>query len=466
MDALEKQTTNPENSFSETSKHGKKGSLPTLIASLLGLFVITLDAVIVNVALPTMGLELGGGVTGLQWIVDGYTLMFAALLLFSGALSDRIGAGRTFGLGLLVFVLASIACGLAPNLNAMVIARFVQGTGAAIMMPSSMALIGQAYPDPSKRAGAVAIWAMGGAIASSSAPVLGGLLSQIDWRLIFYINIPVGAGALFLLTRTEPSPNRKVPFDWIGQVTAVLAMGGITFGAIEAGAQGITSPPVLGAFGIAVVALVIFVLAQLRGAHPMVPPNLFKIRNALIANIAGFAFMVGYFGLPFVMSLYLQQIRGLSSLATGMAFLPMMLIGAILTPFSARLAKRLGARTLITTGLALMTVGLAILAFLSTTTPIWVLSALMILVGLAGPFVSPPMTAVLLNSVSEDQAGTASGIFNTSRQIGGALAVAVFGALLAKPETFMQGVRISLLLAAGVAFFTAITSLKLEETPR
>jgi predicted MFS family arabinose efflux permease len=205
-------------------------------------------------------------------------------------------------------------------------------------------------------------------------------------------------------------------------------MGGLTYGAIEAGADGLTAPNVVVAFAVAVLALAAFVAAQARGAHPMVPLELFRSRNLSVAVAVGFAFIVGYYGLPFVMSLYLQQLRGLSSLATGLVFLPMMLVGAVLTPFSARLAERQGARRLVGGGLVLMTAGLAILAIAPASTSVWLLAALMVLVGLAGPLVSPPVTAVLLNSVPGHQAGTASGIFNTSRQVGGALAVAVFGA--------------------------------------
>ena len=332
-------------------------------------------------------------------------------------------------------------------------------------MPSSMALIGQAYADPTQRARAVAVWAMGGAVASTSGPILGGLLTSVSWRLIFAINLPVGAAALALLTRTERSPHHRVPFDWAGQLAAVLAMGGLTYGAIEAGVDGLTAPTVVVAFAVAVLALAAFVAAQARGAHPMVPLELFRSRNLSVAVAVGFAFIVGYYGLPFVMSLYLQQLRGLSSLATGLVFLPMMLVGALLTPFSARLAERLGARRLIGGGLVLMTAGLAILAVAPASTPVWLLAAFMVLVGLAGPLVSPPVTAVLLNSVPGHQAGTASGVFNTSRQVGGALAVAVFGALLTQPATFLAGLRTSLLLAAGVALAAAATS-RLLQSPR
>ena len=444
---------------------GPSGPGFTLAAAVLGFFVITLDAVVVNVALPSIRGDLGGGVTGLQWVVDGYVLMFAALLLSAGALSDRVGARRAFAAGLSLFVAASAACGLAPSLGALVAARFVQGAAAAVLMPSSMALIHQTYADAARRARGVAVWAMGGAVASSSGPVLGGFLSLVSWRLIFGINIPVGAVALALLAWTARSPHRKVPFDRVGQVTAVLAMGGLTYGAIEAGAVGLTAPRVLTAFVVAVVALAAFLAAQARGAHPMVPLELFRSTNVSVAVAVGFAFIVGYYGLPFVMSLYLQQLRGLSPLATGVAFLPMMLVGAALTPFSARLAERLGARLLIGGGLILMTTGLAVLAVVGSSTRVWVLAVLMVLVGLAGPLVSPPVTAVLLNSVPGQRAGTASGVFNTSRQVGGALAVAVFGALLAHPGTFLQGLRTSLLLAAGVALAAAAAS-RLLQPPR
>jgi EmrB/QacA subfamily drug resistance transporter len=437
---------------------GPSGPGFTLAAAVLGFFVITLDAVVVNVALPSIRGDLGGGMTGLQWVVDGYVLMFAALLLTAGALSDRVGARRAFAAGLSLFVAAAAACGLAPSLGALVAARFVQGVAAAVLLPSSMALIHHTYADASTRARAVAVWAMGGAVASSSGPVLGGFLSLVSWRLIFGINIPVGAVALALLAWTARSPHRKVPFDWVGQVTAVLAVGALTYGAIEAGAVGLTAPRVLTASVVAVVAVAAFLATQARGAHPMVPLELFRSTNVSVAVAVGFAFIVGYYGLPFVMSLYLQQLRGLSSLATGLAFLPMMLVGAALTPFSARLAERLDARLLIGGGLGLMTTGLMLLAVVGSSTPIWVLAGLMVLVGLAGPLVSPPVTAVLLNSVPGHRAGTASGVFNTSRQVGGALAVAVFGALLAHPGTFLQGLRTSLLLAAGVALAAAAAS--------
>lgn len=442
-------------------------SWPSLAAALLGFFIVTLDAVVVNVALPSIRRDLGGGMVGLQWVVDGYTLMFAALLLSAGAVTDRIGARRTFAIGLGLFVVASAACGLAPSVDALIAGRFVQGSAAAAMMPSSMALIGQAYTQPARRARAVAIWAMGGAIASSAGPVLGGLLTLVSWRLIFFVNVPAGLLALLLATQVRPSRRRRVsPFDYLGQVTAVLAMGGVTYGAIETGAAGLTAHTVVAAFAAAAVALTIFLVAQARGRHPMVPLELFRARNVSVSVALGFAFIVGYYGLPFVMSLYLQQLRGLSSLETGVVFVPMMLIGAFLTPLSARMAEHVGPGKLITGGLSLMMAGLALLAVLAASAPFWALALLMVLVGLGGPTVMPPTMAVLLNSVPVTQAGIASGVFNTSRQIGGALAIAVFGALLGQPGGFLPGLRTSLLIAAGVALAAAAASLLLRPAPR
>jgi MFS transporter, DHA2 family, methylenomycin A resistance protein len=435
----------------------------TLAAAVLGFFMITLDALVTSIAVPSIRHDLGGGITGLQWVLDGYTLMFATLLLSAGALADRVGARRAFAGGLVVFGVASAACGLAPSLTALVVARFVQGGSAAVLMPSSMSLIRQEYADPARRARAVATWGMGGAVAASSGPLLGGLLTLVSWRMIFFVNVPAAVAALVLLSRTGMSPRRPAPFDGAGQATAVLAMGALTYGAIEAGPAGLTAPRVIWAFGVALAGLVLFVVIQARVAHPMVPRGLFRSRAVPGAVVVGFAFVVGYYGVPFIMSLYLQSVRGLSPLAAGAAFVPMMVTGASLTPVSPRLTERLGARALITGGMMLMAVGLVSLAVVGTAgaAPVWVLAALMIPVGLAGPLVTPPVTMVLLDSVPAGQAGTASGVFNTSRQAGGALAVAVFGALLAHRATFLAGLRTSLLLAAGVALAAAVAGLLL-----
>ncbi|KQT94784.1 MFS transporter [Marmoricola sp. Leaf446] len=446
------------------SQGSESSARSTVAVAVVAFFVVTLDAVVVNVALPSVRQDLGGGVRGLQWVVDGYTLVFAALLLSAGALSDRMGACRAIGVGTALFVVTSAGCGLAPTLSLLVVFRLLQGAAAAAMMPASLALVRQAHEDPVRRARAVAVWAMGGAVASSSGPVVGGALSLVDWRLVFLVNVPVGVVCLVLLRRAERSPRRTTPFDPAGQVTAVLAMGGLTYGAIESGAVGLLAPEVLGAFTVASVASICFVVSQARGRHPMVPPSLVAARGVPIAMLIGFAFMVGFYGVPFLYSLYFQELRGLSSLGAGLAFVPMMAVGLVLTPLSARIVERTGPRLPITGGLALMTAGLVALSTLPHDVPIGVPSVLMVLVGLGGPLVMPPTIAVLLSAVPGDLAGTASGVLNTSRQVGGALAIAVFGSLVAGPGGLEDGLRWSLLLGSAVLLVATVASLRVASS--
>ncbi|MDQ3878381.1 MAG: MFS transporter, partial [Actinomycetota bacterium] len=405
----------------------QRRSRAVVLAAVLGFFVVTLDAVIVNIALSAMQRNLGGGISGLQWVVDGYTLMFAALLLSAGALSDRIGAARSFRGGIAVFVAASMACGAAPTLGVLIAARFLQGAAAAVMMPASMSLIGQSFPDPQRRARAIGMWAMGGAVASTSGPLLGGLLTVVSWRLIFFVNVPVGLVAALMLRRIEASPRASVRLDLVGQVLGCLAMGALVYVSVETGALGLTSAPVLGSAALAVGATAGFFVSQRRAKRPMMPLQLFRSRNLSVSVFLGFAFMVAYYGLPFVMGLYLQSVRGLSPFATGLVFLPMMLVGAALTPLSARIAERVGVRALVGCGLAAMAAGLLSIALFPSAST-WLIAISMLCVGLGGPTVSPPTTTVLLSSVPSSRSGIASGVYNTSRQIGGALAVAVFGA--------------------------------------
>ena len=430
-----------------------------LAAAALGFFAVTLDALVVNVALPSIRRDLGGGITGLQWVLDGYTLMFAALLLSAGSLSDRLGSRRAFGTGMAVFIAASAACGLAPDLGVLVGARLVQGGGAAIMTPSSLALIREAYPDQVRRGRAIATWTVCGSVAAAAGPVAGGALNLISWRAIFFINLPAGLAALILLARAASSPRRPVPFDWTGQSAAVLAMGALTFGVIEAGAAGFGAPKVVAALAVATAALAVFAASQARGKQPMVPLELLRCRALVLASGTGFAFIGGYYGLVFVFSLYLQQQRGQSSLAAGLVFLPTSAASGFASPLTARLTERFGPRVPIVAGMSLMGAGLAVLAVLPATAPVWLLAALIVPVGTCGPLAMQPSTTVLLQSVPASQSGIASGVFNTSRQVGGALAVAVFGALIANRVQFERGLRESLVIAAAVAFTAAAANL-------
>ncbi|MEU1163806.1 MFS transporter [Streptomyces sp. NPDC005921] len=435
-------------------------------AAVLGFFVITLDALIVNVTLPAIRDDLGGGMTGLQWVVDGYTLMFAALLLSAGVVSDRAGAHRAFGRGMAVFVLASAAGGLAPNLALLITARLVQGAGAAMMLPSSLTLIREAFPNPVRRGRAIAVWTIAGSVAAAAGPVAGGALSLVSWRMIFFVNLPIGVAALFLLARAPRSPRRPAPLERTGQVSAVLALGGLTFAVIEAGADGFRAPWVLVAFAVSVPAPAVFVAAQLRGRQPMVPLDLFRSRVVRIAAGNGFAFMVGLNGTVFLYSLYLQQERGLSALAAGLVFLPMTVLSAFLGVPTARLTERFGPKVPIIGGLSLMSLGLVGLASLPASAPVWLIAVVMIPVGICGPLAMQPTTGLLLESVPAGRSGVASGVFNTSRQLGGALAVAVFGALLAGQTNPLHGLRAGVLIAAALTLAAAVANQRLPRPTR
>lgn len=455
-------TTSPATDRAARGPRRRPGAA-ALGAALLGFFVITLDALVVNVALPSIRESLGGGITGLQWVVDGYTLMFAALLLSAGSLTDRLGARRTFGTGMTLFALASVACGLAPNLGVLIVARLVQGAGAAVIVPSSLALIREAFPDAGKRARAISLWALGGSVGSAAGPVAGGFLSQIEWRLIFFINLPVGVIALLLLAHTKISQRRKqAGFDWTGQLSAVVAMGALTFAAIETGAAGFTAPYVLSSYALAVLAAVVFVMAQARGKHPMVPLSLLRSRTMALASGIGFALNVGFYGMIFLLSLYLQQAKGMTALATGLAFVPMTVLTAFVSPTAAWFTARFGPRMPVIAGQTTMVVGLALLALVPASAPTWLLIVLMVPVGAGGSLAVPALTSLLLDRVPAERAGTASGVLNTSRQVGGALAVAVFGALVADRARFTEGLHTSLAVAAAAVLITTAASFLLK----
>lgn len=432
-----------------------------LAAALLGFFIITLDALVISVALPAIRDALGGGISGLQWVLDGYTLPFAALLLLAGTLADRIGAQWAFSAGLVIFTVSSAACAFAPTLGVLIAARFVQGAGAAMMTPASLALIGEAYPDPKEKARAIGLWAIGGAVASVAGPLIGGALTALSWRLIFLINLPVGAVTLWLLLGIPHSRRRKRPFDWAGQITSLIALTALTFGLIEAGVVGITNPTVLNSLAVAGVLGVIFFVLQTRCAHPIVPLGLFQSRAAATSVAIGFTFMVGFYGMVFLLSLFLQEQRGLSAFETGLAFVPVTSFSIIMPTIAARVAERLEAWVPITVGQAAMAAGLFALSAVADSVSVPLLIALMVPVGIGGATAMPTATSLLLNTVPEERSGTASGVLNTSRQIGGAMAIAGFGALVAG-QGYSGGMRISFLIAGGLLLATTVAGLRLR----
>lgn len=437
--------------------HDSRPSRSLLLAA-FGFFLITLDILIVSVALTRIGREFGGGTSGQQWVIDGYTLMFASLLLFAGNLSDRIGAKRAYGAGIVIFLIASVACAFAPSLGALIAARFIQGAGAAIMLPASMALIREAYPDARQRAKALGLWAVGGAVAGAVGPVLGGLLTTFNWRLVFAINIPVCIAMLILLASVARSPTRPSPFDWAGQVTAILALGALTYGLIEGGSLGFGSPIVIIALTIAALAIAAFLIIQSRGRHPMMPLDLFRSAPMRISLADGFAFMVGNFGSVFVVSLYLQQYLGLSPLLAGLVFLPSAAFTVTGNIVSGTLANRFGVRVPVVSGLLCMAVGLTALLLVAPLGNPILVGTFLLFTGTGGSVAMPQVASVVLAGVPRDRAGTASAVFNTFRQVGGAVAIAVFGALLANSSSFLTGLELSFIIAAGLLVIAAILS--------
>lgn len=437
-----------------------------VLVAMLGFAVVTLDAQVTNVALPTIRHELGGNLAGLQWIVSGYTLMFSALLLFGGTIADRIGSRAAFRIGMIVFVLASIACGLAPSLPFLIVARLIQGVGAALVTPTSLSLIREAFNDARERSHAIGMWAVGGSVAAAAGPIVGGLLAAVDWRLIFFLNLPVGIIALVALRTVAKSPRRPARFDIAGQITAVIGLAALTFGCIEGGALGFGNPFIFAAFVLAVVALAAFVRLQATSTHPMVPLGLFRSPILTTALLVAFISMVGFYTLVFLQSLYFQQLRGYSALITGLLFLPMTGITAYTNSQVAKVARRFGTALPVVIGLAGMIVGLIGLALLPGNASMWWVAGLMVIVGVGGGFTVPPIAALVLEVAPADLAGTASGLLNTFRQMGGSLGVAVFGSIITVSVTFLTGLRTDYLVIAGLLAATAIGAAVILRTPR
>lgn len=428
----------------------------------MGFFLITLDISIVNVALAQIRAELGGGTVAQQWVIDGYTLLFAALLLFAGNLSDRIGAKRALALGIAVFGVTSAACAFAPSAAVLIAARCAQGAGAAIMLPASMSLVREAFPHPGRRAKALGVWAVGGAVAGLVGQPLGGLLTTFDWRWVFSINLPVCVGMLIFLAVVARSPTRPARFDWAGQALAVIGLSALVYGLIDGGHAGFGSLPVLAALTVAVLALVGFVLVQSRVRHPMMPLDLFHARGFRLALPVGFAFMVGNYGNVFVISLFLQQELRLSPLHAGLVFLPSAFFAIAANLASGPITNRYGARLPVVAGLSSMAAGLLALLIIAPLGQPAVIALGVIPIGAGGALAMPSITGVVLAGVPAGQAGTASAVFNTFRQVGGAVAIAVFGALIADPEQVVTGLRLSLGIAGTLLVLAALSSLRIQ----
>jgi DHA2 family methylenomycin A resistance protein-like MFS transporter len=427
-----------------------------LVAVCLGYFMVILDTTIVNVALPALRVDLGASVAGLQWVVDGYLLMLAALLLSGGVLADRVGARRIFEFGLGLFVLASVACGLAPTTAVLVGARLLQGVGAALAVPASLALLRAAYPQPAARARAIGIWGGIAGVAAGAGPILGGLLvTAASWRLVFFVNVPIGLLAMALTARRVPAPDpRPRALDPAAQIAGGIALAALTLALIEGGQVGVR-PQVIAAAVVFVVAGACFVLIERRVPAPMLPLGLFG--NAMFsgANAVGLLINLGFYGELFVINLYFQQIRGYSALAAGLALLPQMGMAAVGSLLSGRFTARAGGpRLTMLIGLLVGGAGLFGLIVAGEHTPYPLLIAPLVAAGFGMSFTMPAATTAVVDSAPAERAGLASGAINASRQIGGLIGVALLGALVSAGGTFIPGLHAALIIATA-AFLTA-----------
>lgn len=436
-----------------------------LLAASFAFVIVQLDVTIVNVALPAIGRELGAGVSALQWVVDAYTLGFAVFLLSAGVLGDRFGARRIFLAGFALFTLASLACALAPGALALNLARAAQGVGAAFMVPSSLAILNASYADDRARlAQAIAWWTAAGGVSIAAGPVLGGLLMSVaGWRAIFWVNVPLCLLGFWLTVRAVPALAGKPGargIDMPGQLLAIVALTALVSAVIEAPARGLGSPLVQGALLAAVLAGALFLQRQRSTAAPMLPLGLFAARGFSGAVLFGVLVNFAYYGVIFIFSIYLQQVRGFPALQAGLIFLPLTATFIFSNIASGWLQARMGARLPMIVGGLIGAAGYALLGLFGISGEagfLAMLPGLLLIPGGMGLAV-PAMTTSILAAAEPSQAGTASAILNTARQVGGAMGVAVFGALLAGPDAgaALHGSRLALGVASGLLLLAAL----------
>src|SRR5580698_4617681 len=446
----------PSRSQPNEARSGLSTSL-TLAAMSLGYCVVQLDVTIVNTALGSIGASLGGGVSQLQWVVSTYTLAFAAFILTAGALGDRIGARKVFIAGFAIFTAASIGCALAPTALILIAARAIQGLGAAVLVPNSLALLNHAYADEKQRGRAVGIWAAGASLALTAGPLAGGaLIALIGWRSIFLVNLPIGIAGLWLSWRyaTETTRNSQREVDLPGQILAIAALGCLAGTIIEGGALGFSNPFVIAGFAGSAVLALLFVAQEARSSHPMLPLSLFAHRLFALTSLVGLLVNIAFYGLIFVFSLYFQRVNGLSPLQTGLAFVPMMGMVLPANLVAARISERIGAPTTIAIGGTLTALGCLLLLGIEPGTPYFLILAQLMIIGGGLGLLVPPLTATLLGSVEKSRSGIAAGVLNATRQTGSVLGVALFGALVGQPDTFMRGAHLSLVIS-GVLLLIA-----------
>jgi EmrB/QacA subfamily drug resistance transporter len=444
----------------------------TLFAVAFGLFMIMLDNTVVNVALPSIERDLHMSLSSLEWIVTAYALTFAALLITGGKLADLYGRRRIFTLGLVVFTLSSLACGLAPSAGFLIGARAVQGVGAALMNPATLSIITATFP-PRQRGTAIGIWAGVSALALAIGPLAGGLIvDNINWNWIFFVNVPVGALAILvsqLVIRESRDTSHEQSLDLPGLVTSIGFLFALSYALIEGNRHGWTSPEILGLFVAAVVLLAAFVLIEHRRRLSMLDLSLFRIGAFAGANVVAMLVSLAMFGVFFFVSLYVQNILDYTPTKAGAIFLPMTILIILVAPIAGKFSDRIGSRWLMGGGMTLLSISLLLYQRVEVHSDFWTLLPAMLVGGVGMAMTMSPMTAAAMGAVPVDKAGVGSGVLNSFRQVGGSLGIALMGAILASyihhqprslagAQDFVTGLHAALAVSAGISFAAAIVA--------
>jgi EmrB/QacA subfamily drug resistance transporter len=396
----------------------------------LSLFIVGLDATIVNVALPSIQRDLNAPVSGLQWTVDAYTLVVASFLMLSGSTADRVGRRRVFQIGLGLFTLGSLLCSLAPGLGWLVAFRMLQALGGSMLNPVAMSIITNTFTDPAERARAIGIWGAVWGVAMALGPIAGGVLvTSVGWRGIFWVNIPVGVAAIILtaLFVPESRASRARRLDPVGQLLVVLTLASLTYGIIEAPTSGWTAPEILTAFGVSAAALICLLSYEPRQREPLIELRFFRsapFSGATVIAICAFAALGGFL---FLNTLYLQDVRGYSPLHAGLYMLPLAATTVLLAPLSGRVVASRGPRLpIVLGGITTVAGGLMLTRVTADTSASWLILSYLVF-GIGAGLVNPPITNTAVSGMPVSQAGVAAGIASTSRQVGTALGVAIAG---------------------------------------
>jgi EmrB/QacA subfamily drug resistance transporter len=416
---------------------------------------------VVNVALPAIAADLGVGLSELEWIVTGYALTFASLMLTGGKLADMLGRRLVFVVGLVIFTVSSLACGLAGSGDVLIAARVVQGAGAALMNPATLSIIAATFP-PRQRGTAIGIWAGVSAMALAVGPLVGGLLTEhISWGWIFFVNVPIGVLAIvasMLLIPESKDESADQRLDLPGLLTSGIGLFAFTYGLIEANTYGWTSPRIIGAFAVAAVMLVTFVQLERHQRIPMLDLSLFRSGTFAGANLAVLLVALAMFGVFFFVSLYMQGVLGYSAVKAGAAFLPMTILIMLVAPIAGKSSDRFGSRWLMTSGMILIAVQLLYFSRLGVEESYWRILPAMILGGFGMSLVMTPSAAAAMRALPVDKVGVGSAVLNAFRQVGGAMGIALIGAIMAHQLGALRGPGIFRQKGIFVdAFSTALT---------